>query len=384
MQNKTIVFISCSWMGYGADYSLISIIKKLKEENINSLVVIPRKGRTEELFKQNNIDYIILPYKSWVHYRHIPIISSLIGILKLLYNEILKKKLLKKLDKYSNIVGIYSNTYTDCFGIMLAKTINLPHIQHIREFGKEDFKRFYDFGEKFSNKIVSLNSKKIICISDAVLRKHENKYNEDKIVKIFNGIPSSIKNKEDKDKNDEIVRIIMTGRLSYLKRQIVLLKACNELRLKNVENFKIYFAGDGKERKKLEKYVESNDLNKYVVFLGYKKDLKLIDYDIGIICSPYEAFGRVTAEYMESGLAVIGANGGATPEIVEDKKTGLLYEVDNYKDLAQKLEKLIEKKELREMYGEAGRKRFIELFNEKNYQQKIYEQIKEIMIIEEK
>ena len=41
--------------------------------------------------------------------------------------------------------------------------------------------------------------------------------------------------------------------------------------------------------------------------------------------SPYEAFGRVTIEYMMAGLPVIGRNGGATPEIIKENETGMLY-----------------------------------------------------------
>jgi glycosyltransferase involved in cell wall biosynthesis len=45
------------------------------------------------------------------------------------------------------------------------------------------------------------------------------------------------------------------------------------------------------------------------------------------MCSHSEAFGRVTVEGMKSRLAIVGAAGGATPELIEDGRTGLLFPV---------------------------------------------------------
>ena len=59
--------------------------------------------------------------------------------------------------------------------------------------------------------------------------------------------------------------------------------------------------------------------------------------DIALVCSRAEAFGRVTIEAMKYGLPVIAANTGASPEIIKDGETGLLYEYGNQVSLEEKI-----------------------------------------------
>jgi glycosyltransferase involved in cell wall biosynthesis len=52
----------------------------------------------------------------------------------------------------------------------------------------------------------------------------------------------------------------------------------------------------------------------------------LMRADALLMCSEAEAMGRVTVEAMAAGVLVIGRRTGATPELIEDVKTGLLYD----------------------------------------------------------
>ena len=125
----------------------------------------------------------------------------------------------------------------------------------------------------------------------------------------------------------------------------------------------------------LKKYVSDNGLQKNIIFAGYQKNIDFSKYDVGMMCSPAEAFGRVTAEYMSNGLAVIGANGGATPEIVTNNKTGLLFNVDDKKDLAKKMLAIIKDGKKVKEYGILGYNRYLKTFSEESYQNNIYDVI---------
>jgi len=63
--------------------------------------------------------------------------------------------------------------------------------------------------------------------------------------------------------------------------------------------------------------------------------------NIILVCSRSEAFGRVTVEGMLCSKPIIGTRSGATPELVKEGFTGLLYEPGNYQDLAEKIKYLI-------------------------------------------
>jgi glycosyltransferase involved in cell wall biosynthesis len=61
--------------------------------------------------------------------------------------------------------------------------------------------------------------------------------------------------------------------------------------------------------------------------------------DVALVCSR-EGFGRVTVEAMKAGRPVVGADCGATPELIRDGWNGLLYRPGDAADLAAKLEGL--------------------------------------------
>ena len=92
-----------------------------------------------------------------------------------------------------------------------------------------------------------------------------------------------------------------------------------------------------------------------IIMTGYVKDVKqmLADMDVGIIASEYEGFGLVTVEYMLHGLPVIGFNDGGTAEIIENNKTGYLF--DSVDELADYMEKLISDRHESEKMGELGK-----------------------------
>ena len=58
-----------------------------------------------------------------------------------------------------------------------------------------------------------------------------------------------------------------------------------------------------------------------------------------LMCSKYEAFGRVTAEAMLNDCLVIGRNSGGTPELIEHGKTGFLFNTND--ELTVLMEKVL-------------------------------------------
>ncbi len=375
MQRKSqkksrILFISGSSVGYGADYSMIQIINKLKKSGIESIVIIPKKGRSSELFEENNIEYIIMPFKNWIHYDLTLIGKYVKPILKFFINIILSVCTYIKIKKNYKIIGIYSNSFTNYFSIILSKMFKVKHIQHIREFGDCDFNWKFDFGRERTIRFATKNSSRLICISNAVRKNYINFSNEEKMITIYNGLPITHVVKH--NFNSEVINIVMVGRLSIEKRQIILLKALKILLDRRIFNIHIDFYGDGEDLKILEKYCEDNMISNYVGFRGYSKKIDFSKYHIGIMCSISEGFGRVLVEYMINSLAVISSNGGAAPEIINNQKTGILFEVDNEVQLADKVEELMKNRDKMQILGENARKSAINFFAEDICLDKIY------------
>ena len=137
------------------------------------------------------------------------------------------------------------------------------------------------------------------------------------------------------------------GRLSTVKACEYLLKAIQYI---NIPNFKVLIAGDGVERKKLEKIAENLNIKEKVFFLGYVEEISnfygLID--VLVVPSKFESFGISVIEAQACGVPVIVSNVGALNELIKNEENGLLFEFADEKDLAEKIELIYIDKDLRE------------------------------------
>jgi exopolysaccharide biosynthesis WecB/TagA/CpsF family protein len=87
----------------------------------------------------------------------------------------------------------------------------------------------------------------------------------------------------------------------------------------------------------------------------------------------YEAFPMVIVEAMSAGRPVVASRIGGIPEIVEDGKTGLLFEPGNPMDLAEKVRYLWERPDLCREMGQAGRKKALEDYGEERHYERLLE-----------
>lgn len=79
-----------------------------------------------------------------------------------------------------------------------------------------------------------------------------------------------------------------------------------------------------------------------------------------------ETLGQIFIEAMACGLAVIGAKTGGMPEIISDGYNGYLVLPNDPIDLAQKIEKILNHKTIRDRFITAGHKTVEEKFTAKN------------------
>ena len=105
-----------------------------------------------------------------------------------------------------------------------------------------------------------------------------------------------------------------------------------------------------------------------MVPLGRLDDGELIEAyrqcDALLFPSRFEGFGLVALEAMACGKPVIAANNSALPEVVEDGKIGILCPTDNIHAFVSACRKLADDPETRAQYGQAARRRAVELFSE--------------------
>lgn len=171
------------------------------------------------------------------------------------------------------------------------------------------------------------------------------------------------------------LNLLFLSNLHESKGWYKLLESCTLLKNDGIK-FLCHFVGDWpsvSEKLKFSRYVEKNNLYENIIYhgrlLGREKQEKLIEADIFIFPTEYDAFGRVIIEAMEFGLPVIASNVGTIPSIVEDGKTGFILEHNNAGEIYACILKL-QDKSLRNAMGLKGREKFLKEFTLDIYKQR--------------
>jgi len=140
-------------------------------------------------------------------------------------------------------------------------------------------------------------------------------------------------------------KLVYIGRLHKTKGVDILIKAFDEV-VKMYANLHLDIIGSGEEREFLDSLVKELKLETNISFLGSVSKEKVLEHfqeaTIAIVPSRSEAFGYVVIEAMSVKTAVIGSRVGGIKEIITDKKDGLLFESENFQELALHIKKLIE------------------------------------------
>lgn len=204
-------------------------------------------------------------------------------------------------------------------------------------FVHRNFKYFIAISPHISN---LLNNKKII-------------FNiPNPISKIFfaSNTPSVLRN------SDENRYILYIGPVIYLKQVHILIEAFIELK-KEVGNLQLVICGkkeDEKYFKKIQKIIKENNINgiRFIEHLSREELIEHIREALSLVLpSLQENSPMVIAEAMVLGTPVIATRVGGIPYMVENEKTGLLFNPGDYNSLLNCIKLLSENNILRKKIG---------------------------------
>ena len=114
---------------------------------------------------------------------------------------------------------------------------------------------------------------------------------------------------------------------------------------------------DGPFAAELESRIAALGLGDIVRWTGFLADRDRLYGELDILVAPAvgEPFGLTVPEAGSYGLPVVAARSGAFPELIEEERTGLLFEPGDASGLARALERLVGDAALRRRLGEAAR-----------------------------
>lgn len=190
--------------------------------------------------------------------------------------------------------------------------------------------------------------------------------NKDKIKVMYAGVDESFFNSRISGSDKGTYNLLFTGRLNGREQKGVdILLTAMPMILKE-HSVKLNILGTGPRLEQYIKLSESLGVEDHVVFHGFIENNLMPEYysaaDIFVFPTRRESFGLVLAEAMASGTPLVSTTAGAVPEVVEDRKTGILVPPEDPGKLAFAVNSLLADPGKRELFGKAGRERVKRLF----------------------
>ncbi|WP_309125354.1 glycosyltransferase family 4 protein [Kocuria sp.] len=155
--------------------------------------------------------------------------------------------------------------------------------------------------------------------------------------------------------------VLSTGRLTTMKGQRYLIEAAALLKAGH-PRLQVVILGEGDLREELEALVAARGLAGTVHLPGHRQDARMLLDAADVFALPSRSEGMPLAllEAMEAGLPVVATRVIGSAEVVAHGRTGLLVPTENAGGLAAALAELLEDGERRALYGEAGRRRYLD------------------------
>lgn len=169
---------------------------------------------------------------------------------------------------------------------------------------------------------------------------------------------------------------LFLGRMAHQKGTIYAIEAMKWLK---DTDYVLKITGkitEKEEDQKLWKFILDNGLDDKVIFTGFihGEELEnLVARATCILCPAiwYENMPNTVIEAYAHGKPVVASRIGSLAEIVVDNETGMLFEMKNSKDLAEKLMYFVNDYNLSEKLGRSARKKCEREYNEENHMTKV-------------
>ena len=271
--------------------------------------------------------------------------------------------------------------YKDLIIVFLAKLFGVKLVLHFHNKGVQanSHKKIDDFLYRFA-----FNKAKVILLTKYLYSDIEKYVSKEDVFYCPNGIPNiDMGTLENKSIENEI-QLLFLSNLIVSKGVFVLLEALKILLDKNI-NFKCNFVGGEGDISELDfnNYVISLGLENNVKYLGgkYNEDKNKVFLESGIFVHPsYEdCLPLVLLEAMQYSLPIVSTFQGGIPDVVIQDVTGFLVVQKDVEALANKLEILITKPEIRKKMGIAGRVRYEKEFTLDQFEKNMTQILKTII-----
>ena len=192
------------------------------------------------------------------------------------------------------------------------------------------------------------NLKGIVCINEGGLQHYKNLNPNTHL--IFNPIDDALERKKLIKASEKENLISMICRLDPEKNVMEFLQIFKASKIP--ENWKVEIMGQGREKEKLQKFIDENHLSERVRLMGIGSSddvyRMMARSKISCLTSTVEAFGMVLLEAMFSSNAIIAYDCNYGPSDIVNEKNGFLIPLHDKRMFQEKLELVTQNPEVLE------------------------------------
>lgn len=318
----------------GAELTLLQMIDEWRRHRPDiEFIVVARtpEGRLQPALEFRDVPCITIDFDSWV----LPVVRELPAhrILTDVMDSRAVSAIVTVIREHRPDVVI-TNTIVSPWGALAAKIVGVPHVWFVHEYGDLDHGLDFRIGRDETFGDIALLSELVVANSRTMHDHLQQWIPADSMTIAYPPIDLSRamgRLREHRDPAADL-RVVLVGRLARSKGYGRLLDAIAALRDEGILIRADLIGGSSaSERTAVVDRIAELGLEELVTVVGEMADPfpLMRTADVGIMASDFEAFGRVTVEYMALGLPVIAADSGANRELVRDGETGWIFSLDD-------------------------------------------------------
>lgn len=359
-----VLWISHSGDLGGAELGLAEGVEALAHLGHSSHVILPKEGPLLSRLRLAETVHIC-HHNPWVsHQRGLMLTAKWLA-----YDLRVAAPKIRRLARELRTDVIVSNTITVVVG-SLAAGRSTPHLWFLHEFGTDVHGLHFLLGRRLTYFLMKSSRSAIAVHSNALLTHFQRRLEPDRFCMVDYAVPVNDFADTGPLETGGALSIVLVGRLSPGKGQHEAIAAVHRLVSSGLDA-RLYLVGSGDPAYEAElvRLVQKYELGANVKFEGFRTDPLhvMAAADVVLVCARCEAFGRVTVEAMKLGKAVIGADSGATSELIRNGWNGLLYPPGNVQALADHLAELHRNRRRREAIGSRAKTWAVETFTLEKY-----------------
>ena len=319
-------------------------MKYLKQNGHLLYVVVPEAGPFVDFIKPFADDIQVIYQDHWTGQAHLTFWQKV----KFLRGFYRSAAAMARYAKKQKTEVVLTNTSVIVAGALGAKMAGLPHVWYLHEFVREDHALVWQYGQRFSYKLIDALSEVVVVNSRALMTKVARNIPWQKVRIVHNAAEIDWPVIAESDLPQGPV-LLMVGAMHPGKNQELVIRALAEPSLASLgAQLKIIGHGPDTERHRLLEVANDVGVGDRLEILAFEPDRGKVFAQgrILVVASRSEAFGRVTVEAQKSGLPVLAADAGASSELITDGETGLLFNPKSADELAQQAARLFQDKEL--------------------------------------